>query len=312
MIEDVIEAAKMTEKASNDAVWGQKSDGVEKVTLLCAIFKPNYMKLTTNPRVLLVENESQASVQLGNVIKQAGLTPLGPITSVETAKAIYQEVHPPLIFVNVQLDGSIDGIELACELMALGASSQLRQLPMLVFTTDTTDQQAFTRACALRPLAYLEKPYQPASLQHVLQMARTRTEPVTTSLVTEEQQMAIMPATLVSQPESLGLGCLFVREGGRLVRLDPADITCVHMEDKYCVIVTGTGRRHSVRVPLADLLRQLGLNDFVRIHRSWLVNVNRIEYIDPVESVVHLTGGTEAPVGRSFRNELFSVLPMLE
>jgi DNA-binding LytR/AlgR family response regulator len=271
------------------------------------------LKLSKNPQVLIIENESQSSLQLGNVLKQAGLTPLGPVTSVDKAKSIYQEALPPLIILNVQLEGCIDGIDLAYDLMMLGASSKLRQLPAMVFTTDSTDQQTFARACALRPLAYLEKPYQPASLQHVLQMALTRTEPVTSPQFLKNQQAAA-PAMLIPRQEGLGTGsgCLFVREGGRLVRLDPADITCVHVEEKYCVIVTGAGRRHSVRVPLADLLRQLGLSDFVRIHRSWLVNLNRIEYIDPVESVVHLTGGTEAPVGRSFRTDLLHSLPLLE
>jgi DNA-binding LytR/AlgR family response regulator len=282
------------------------------------------LHLSTNPCVLIIENESPANRQLVNVIKQTGLTPLGPVNSREAAKAIYQEKLPPLIMLNVQLDApqgassassaSSDGIELAYELIRVGARSEVRRLPVMVFTTDAPDHQTFARASALRPLAYLEKPYPPGSLQHVLQLALARTEPVLGLRMIKAPQVAAGPAMLVppTQGTGSGSGYLFVREGGRLVRLDPADITCVHVEEKYCVIVTGTGRRHSVRVPLADLLRQLGLSDFVRIHRSWLINLNRVEYIDPVESIVHMKGGTEAPLGRSFRTDLLQALPMLE
>jgi DNA-binding LytR/AlgR family response regulator len=71
-----------------------------------------------------------------------------------------------------------------------------------------------------------------------------------------------------------------------------------------------SGRRHSVRTPLAELLLSLP-DTFVQVHRSWLVNLNYVEYVDPIAGIVRLPGTIEAPLGRTYRDELLRRLPLI-
>jgi DNA-binding LytR/AlgR family response regulator len=84
----------------------------------------------------------------------------------------------------------------------------------------------------------------------------------------------------------------------------------VHTEQKHAVITLVSGRRHSVRTPLTELLLSLP-DTFVQVHRSWLVNLNFVEYVDPAAGVIRLPSSVEAPLGRTYREELLRRLPLI-
>ncbi|RZK14475.1 MAG: LytTR family transcriptional regulator [Hymenobacter sp.] len=241
--------------------------------------------------ILVVEDSPTQARLLCTCLLQLGLPLLGPAATAAAALALCATTWPALAVIDLGLEADNDGVELAQQLQ------QQAPLP-LIFISATDDTRLLARAQALQPVAILPKPFTITSLRRMVELGlygQARTP-------------------LDWQPgagaEPVLSPWLFVRERDVLMRLALADITCVHTEQKHAVLTLVSGRRHSVRTPLAELLLSLP-DTFVQVHRSWLVNLNYIEYVDPLAGVIRLPGTIEAPLGRTYRDELLRRLTLI-
>jgi DNA-binding LytR/AlgR family response regulator len=241
--------------------------------------------------VLVVEDSPTQARLLSTCLLQLGLPLLGPAATADAALALCATTWPALAVIDLGLEASNDGVTLAQQLQ------QQASIPLL-FISATDDTELLARARALQPVAILPKPFTVTSLRRMIELGlygQARTP-------------------LDWQPgagtEPAPAPWLFVRERDVLMRLAIADITCVHTEQKHAVLTLVSGRRHSVRTPLAELLLSLP-DTFVQVHRSWLVNLNYVEYVDPVAGIIRLPGALEAPLGRTYRDELLRRLPLI-
>jgi hypothetical protein len=95
-----------------------------------------------------------------------------------------------------------------------------------------------------------------------------------------------------------------------LLRLRAAELRLVRAAGNYCEL-HAAGRTHLVRVPIKTLADRLAAADFVRVHRSALVNLARVSAIEPApggQAEVRLDCGSRVPVGRAFHDALMSAL----
>ena len=93
---------------------------------------------------------------------------------------------------------------------------------------------------------------------------------------------------------------LFVREGDDLVRVRLADIQYVEAKGDYMLVQTASGR-HMVHATMKKIEERLPAGAFVRVHRSYLV---RIDQVERIEGDRLLIGGTQIPVGPTYRETL--------
>ena len=99
---------------------------------------------------------------------------------------------------------------------------------------------------------------------------------------------------------------LFVKDGNKLMRLHFAEVGFIKSESNYVVFNLG-GKQIMSLIALKDLAKKLPAN-FVRIHRSYMVNINKIDYITSEEVVVmHNT----LPIGSKYKPELMSKITEL-
>ncbi len=112
------------------------------------------------------------------------------------------------------------------------------------------------------------------------------------------------------EPEASPLTRLLVRSGDRSQVLKVDDVDWVEAADNY-VKVHAAGQTHLLRETLARLKSRLDPARFLRIHRSTLVNVERIQSLYPLfhgDQVVVLRDGTELTLSRRYRDELETLL----
>jgi DNA-binding LytR/AlgR family response regulator len=243
------------------------------------------------PRVLVVEDSPTHARLLGTCLLQLGLPLLGPAATVAAALALCAATWPALAIIDLGLEAGGDGVALAQELRQTSA------LP-IIFVSATDDTLLLARARALQPLAILPKPFTITSLRRMVELG------VYGQARTPLDWQPGPAETVAASP------WLFVRERDVLIRLALADLTCVHTEHKHAILTLVSGRRYSVRTPLAELLLSLP-STFAQVHRSWLVNLDYIEYVDPVAGIIRLPGAVEAPLGRTYRDELLRRLPLI-
>ena len=216
--------------------------------------------------------------------------------------------RPDLLLLDVQMP-ELDGFGVLAALAE-------HETPAVIFVT-AYDAHAL-RAFEVRALDYLLKPFSDDRFARAL--ARAREEIRTLGLAALGRRVhalvASPPPDAAAEPGAgpdaspAAGGRLLIPEVGRtrVVRLDRVD--WIEAAD-YCVRVHLRDRSHLLRRSLADLERELDPRRFLRIHRSAIVNVDRVAQIRPLfkgDAVVELEGGRELRVSRAHRARLLAVI----
>lgn len=241
--------------------------------------------------VLIVEDEYIIAEHLRGILLRLGYAVLGVAASVaEALPYVNGTPAPDLVLLDIMVGGELDGIDLAHRLRALHGGP-------FVFVTSLTDPATLVRATATRPHGYVVKPFTERSVFAALEMAWASHAAERAGGVAAEATPA--PA---ARPDSL-----FVRERGQLTRVLLADVLWLAADGNYTTIHTRTAK-HAVLTSLKELEGRLTGGEFMRIHKSYLVALDKIGAIDH-QSV--LLAEHRVPVGRSFHAELMRRLGAL-
>lgn len=203
----------------------------------------------------------------------------------EAVKAI-AELAPDLVFLDIQMP-KLDGFEVV-ELA--GAKTHY------VFVT-AYDQFAL-RAFEVHALDYLLKPFAPERLAQALAHVRTRLAAPAAAMQVEAGLQALVGAT---QARHLPLARILIRDGARVHVIPVERIDHIEAQDDY-VAICADGRQWLKSQRLADLEGQLDPQLFLRVHRSWIVNLSAVVRIEPSGKDSHcavLKSGARIPISRS-------------
>jgi hypothetical protein len=110
-----------------------------------------------------------------------------------------------------------------------------------------------------------------------------------------------LPAPVPAEPRETERSRYFVRSGDEMRPVDLERVICVSGADDYAEVTLPDGK-HLVRMTLAEFERRLDPVRYARIHRSWIVDLDRIEKVEPAGGgrlLVHLTSGQVVPASRS-------------
>ncbi len=205
----------------------------------------------------------------------------------EAVKAV-AEKKPDVLFLDVQMPG-LDGFEVL-ELVERDAEGR----PAVVFVT-AYDQYAL-RAFDANAVDYLLKPFDRARFDTALERARSRIG----------ARAAAPPAPAREGP----LRRVVVKDGTTVTVLPVETIDYAKAEDDY-VLLRASGRNHLKQQTLASLEEALPKERFIRIHRSYLLNLDRLKRLEPGETgapTAVLADGTRLPISRAGAQRLAEVL----
>jgi two-component system, LytTR family, response regulator len=203
----------------------------------------------------------------------------------EAVKAI-AELAPDLVFLDIQMP-KLDGFEVV-ELA--GAKTHY------VFVT-AYDQFAL-RAFDVHALDYLLKPFTRERLAQALAHARERlAAPAAASQGEAAMRALVSDAQARHQP----LERVLIRDGARVQVIPVARIDYIEAQDDY-VAICAEGRQWLKNQRMAELESQLDPQAFLRVHRSYIVNLGTIARIEPTGKDGHcavLKSGARVPISRS-------------
>jgi two-component system, LytTR family, response regulator len=227
-------------------------------------------------------------------------------TGVEAAELMRRE-KPDLAFLDVQMPGS-DGFE---ALERVGAAAA----PAVVFVT-AYDEHAL-RAFEVNAVDYLLKPYDDARFGAALQRAkeevrRRQTDTVNarlTQLLDYLQQNTGTTAAAQAKEEKAGERIL-IKSSGEIFFLKAEEIDWIEAEGDYMKFHVN-GRTHLMRETMARLEARLDPKRFIRIHRSTIVNIDRLRKLSPSfagEYAVILHDGTKLKLSRGYHERIGALL----
>lgn len=239
----------------------------------------------TGPRVLIVDDEPLAREELLELLRE-----LDPALDCQLAEngeralTLDRERPHDLVFLDIEMPGR-NGTWVAERLMLR------RPPPAIVFTT--AHREHALRGFELNAVDYLLKPYGPARLARALEKAK--------------KAVAGTEATVVAPDPGAERLWAEQANGNRLL-VDAERILWAEARDKRVYLRTAGGELR-VRVTLSQLEAHLPARRFLRVHRAYLVNLDRVREVIPWDShamnlVMDDEQASEIPVGRNYSARL--------
>lgn len=253
--------------------------------------------------VLLVDDEALARRRLRRLLADADdVTVVAECGSGGAAIEALRTHQVDLVFLDIQMPG-VDGFVVA-------ESLQGPEAPLLVFVT-AHDTHA-VRAFEARALDYLLKPVRRERLELALDRAREaiagrRSTAYARQLRSVIAQLDSEPATAaLTAPAAPTAERIEVRDGERVRWVATADVAWAEAKGPHVLLHTKQGV-FEIRDTLARLEASLDVRRFVRIHRSFIVNLGQIKELQPWfggDAVLVLHGGQQLKVSRTYRAQL--------
>ena len=244
-------------------------------------------------KALVVDDEPMARERVMSLLQhEEDVEVVGECSDGLQAVAAIQNHAPDLVFLDVQMPGCTGfGV-----IEAIGAE----RMPTVVFVT-AYDEYAL-RAFEVHALDYLLKPFGRDRFQQTLQHARSSLE---------RRRAGDLGRRLLAlvndiKPEAPRLERLVVKSGGRVFFLRTDEIDWIEAAGNYVRLHLGE-ESHLFRETMNRMEGRLDSRRFVRIHRSRIVNTERIKELQPWfngEYVVILRNGTRLTLSRGYRDKL--------
>jgi DNA-binding LytR/AlgR family response regulator len=210
--------------------------------------------------VLIVEDKVLIAEDIAAKLRTHGLDVAGIYDSGEEALEAVKTVRPDLVLMDIELAGAMDGISAAHVL------TQEYDIPV-IYLSDFADQKTLERAKKTQPANYLTKPFNDVDLVRAIDIAFTN-------------------ANTRGAKRPFKKDHVFLREDNQVFRrLKLDDILYLEADRAYCNIVT-EAKAYTFSTSMNHIWEQLGQEDFVRAHRSYVVNLNRITSLDG--NMIHL------------------------
>jgi len=231
-------------------------------------------------KAVLVDDEQLARDELGFLLGQVGgVAVIGQAGNGVEALTTIEQLQPDIVFLDIQMPG-LTGFEVARRLLAAQGPSHI------IFVT-AYDQYAI-EAFEVNAVDYILKPVDPARLEVAVKRARrlvaferspdrAAETPGATGVTAEQlEQIVERVAERRNRGERLA-----IRVGERFLLVQAEEIVCASLADDVITIVAGKHVGTSNYRTLDELQERLDQSTFWRVHRSHLVNINKVKEIVP-------------------------------
>jgi len=250
--------------------------------------------------VIVADDEKLARRRLVRLIEETGEAEVVAACT-GGRDAVEQTIarQPQLLFLDVQMP-DLDGFAVLRELA--GKAS-----PAIVFVT-AFDQYA-VRAFDVHAVDYLLKPFDTARFREAFGRAKDR---LSSGSRADDDRIRALLADYVggAQPPKESLDRVAVRVDGVLKIVRVADVDWWETDGNYIRLHVG-GTSHLIRMTAASIEPQLDPRSFIRIHRRYIVNVDRIVEVQPWfagDAIIVLRNGAKLRLSRTYRERLHNRL----
>ncbi len=249
----------------------------------------------TKIKILVVEDESIVAKDIMNTLKKLDYNVTATVATGEKALEEVKDDRPDVVLMDIMLKGKMTGIECAEKIR------EKYKIPV-IFLTAYADDNTLEKAKITEPYGYIIKPFKEKELQTTIKMTVYKYEK--DEEVRKERNLY---SSIIENKETQD--SIFVRADYRLNKIKFSDIYYVEALKDYVVINT-SDNSYTTHTTMKEMVRILPKKDFVRIHRSFIVNINKIYSIKYPDLVIE-DKMKVLPIGGLYRKELYSRLNMI-
>ncbi len=245
--------------------------------------------------VLVVEDESIVSKDIQQSLTKLGYNVVGSASTGEKAIALASELRPDIVLMDIMLKGTITGIDAAAEI------KKNEGIPV-IFLTAYADESTLAKAKVTEPYGYIIKPFKEIDLHTSIEMALYKHKKE--SEIVKERDFLY---SIVENKESKDY--IFVKSNSRLIKLNTKEIYYIEALKDYVVINT-LNSRYTIHSTMKDIEKKMPVSDFIRVHRSFIVRIDKIASID-LPNLVLENDKKVIPIGGSYKDDLVNRLNLV-
>jgi DNA-binding LytR/AlgR family response regulator len=236
-------------------------------------------------KILIVEDDMIIAANISLQLSNLGYEVTGIETKANEAIHHALETKPDLILMDINLKGESNGID------AAHAIRKYIDIP-LIYLTANVDDATFQRAKETHPFAFIAKPFTNLNLERTIALVEEKIHEKTAPISSED--------TFVDSQEDR----IFIRNNNKLIKVMLEDILYVEADRNYCKITT-IAQSYMVVSPMNKFCEKIDRKNFVRIHRSFVVNFLKLDSV--AESFVDIKGKL-IPIGKQYKEDLHKML----
>ena len=228
--------------------------------------------------ILVAEDEPIIADDLVFMLEEMGYSKIDTVHYGEKAIEKINKNAYDLLLLDINLEGEIDGIQVA-------QHANRGQMMPFIFLTSLSDERTIERVKETHPAAYLVKPIDEKDLRVNIKLtldksARSKAEKKTFPKI------------------------YYIKDRSRMTKVNTDEILYLEGSNNYTIVHT-LEKRHVISQTLKKVALSMDPNRFVRIHKSAIVNLSKIDEIVDAHVVIN---GTKISIGRTYRNDLMQRL----
>lgn len=248
-------------------------------------------------KILIVEDEMVIAANISLQLSELGYEVTGILPRGEEAISQIKIEKPDIILLDIRLKGELDGIQTAQEIQ------KYSNIP-IIYLTANTDEAHFNRAKQTHPYAFISKPFKKLDLQRAIELTVDRITLEASSENNEKGNGEDSTTTNGNATDFILNDRIFVRHNEKMLKIDIKDIYYIEADRNYCRIFS-QGREYLLVMTLKDIDEKLPQNHFLRIHRSYIINLSQIDEVAGTHVVISKKA---IPMSKAMRTELLKRL----
>ncbi len=243
-----------------------------------------------NLRVLVVEDDLSFQLGLEMILDELGYGILPPVDNSADALDTILSEKPDLILMDIDIHGKLSGLEVADRIKHL-------EIPIL-FITSHDNPEVYAAAKQTFFAGYIVKPMNRLTLESALDLIVEK--------ITRHKEVLVE-----SKGERMSYSdTILVKKKHIFQKLNVGDIQYVQASGNFCMIIT-QNTKYSSRFKITALEELLPTEHFIRVHRSYIMNIHYFESLDTQDQTIAMKNGDTISINRANKEKLLEMLRCL-
>ena len=240
-------------------------------------------------KILIIEDEFILALELAETLESEGHEVVLTADNGREALDFYQVNEVDLVLCDININGDWDGIKTVTKLIAV------KQVP-IIYLTAFTDKETLERAKATFPAAYIPKPYHITNLRMAIELAinnfAVKVQPL--KILKDEKPENHLKEMFLQVNDDI-----FIKQNYQFVKFSLNEILYLEADNIYTNINT-SNKKYVIRQSIGSVHERLPVKNLIRVHRSFVVNINKIDSFNEYEVIMQ---GHTIPISRTYKDE---------
>ncbi|NLL27792.1 MAG: response regulator transcription factor [Bacteroidales bacterium] len=246
-------------------------------------------------KIVIIENDNEDAKTIQNLLEKCNYKEISIISSSEKALNKIEKNIPDIILINLDLEKEMNGIQIA-EIV-----KQRYKIP-IVFIINNIDENIIKKAKEIKPCGLIFKPFNEKAIYATLEIAFYKHN----FDLEQKRELDIYKNIILSRNENQ---CIFIKTEKGFNKIKLNDIFFIEALKNY-VIINVKDKIFTTHSTMMKIQKILPKNDFIRVHRSFIVRIDKIFSIKYPNLVIE-DKMQNIPIGGIYKKELYERLNIM-